>query len=168
MGRTADIAEQPGVDEDSLLENNGESMKLREPTLTGLVVVGLILFQLLWLSNDGFAEEKVSFAVLGDISLWNSAVMSVIDEINDADPDFVVILGDYSRVAGSLSADEYIRTVKTVKERITSHFNMSAYVVAGNHEVSAQKHPEYYSLWEEAYGPFYHLFDVGSSSLYHP
>ena len=137
-------------------------MKLRKPIFIALIAAGLLLFQLLG-PGKGITEEKVSFAVVGDISLRNSKVMAVIDEINYANPDFVIILGDFSRVAGAPSVENYLNDVNDFKESILSRFNMSVYVVAGNHEVSTQKYPRYYSLWEEAYGPFYHFFDVGSS-----
>jgi outer membrane protein assembly factor BamB/predicted phosphohydrolase len=95
-------------------------------------IILLLTFFLFFIFQSGFAQ-KLTFAMLTDLhvnprSASDTALHQVVDEINQAQFDFVVVSGDISNTGSNAE-------LEAVKNAL-SQLNKPCYVIPGNHETN--------------------------------
>ena len=105
----------------------------------------LIILSLLFTFQTGFGQ-KLTFALLTDLhvnpkSASDTALHQIVDEINKAEFDFVVVSGDLTNTGSNAELEAVSNALKQL--------NKPYYVIPGNHETN----------WSESAGGYFnHLF----------
>ncbi|SFL87538.1 Calcineurin-like phosphoesterase [Desulfomicrobium norvegicum] len=90
------------------------------------------------------AKKTFTFVIVGD-TRSTGTFKGLSEDIKDADPDFIVILGDWVN-GGSMNHHTYF------KWKLSDYnFSFPVFLTPGNHDVDPEKYPM--SLFEKEYGP---------------
>lgn len=114
------------------------------------------------------ARDGFTFAILADIHMNNpksaaggdapnARLMQAIAELNEVQPDFVVLLGDLVES----TADTYARDHKMIQDIIVGHAKFPVFGVMGNHDGQVVGAVNGFEMWQSQFGPLYYSFDIG-------
>ena len=114
------------------------------------------------------AGDDFTFAILSDIHMnnpksaaggdvVNARLMQAIAELNEAQPDFVVLLGDLVES----TADTYARDYQMIQDIFVGHAKFPVFGVMGNHDGQVVGDVSGFEMWRSRFGPLYYSFDLG-------